>query len=152
MSPDERLAAVEPRPCPPAAPPPWFRPVAVVDGLAFVSGQVPFGADGTLVATGRLGAEVDEATGAACARQCAVNLLAALDRAFGGLSGVRLVRLTVYVAATGAFTRHPAVADGASELLAEVLGPDGAHARSAIGVASLPLGCPVEIEAVARVG
>ncbi|WP_208814866.1 RidA family protein [Micromonospora echinofusca] len=151
MTPDERFALVRPRPCPPAAPPPWFRPVSIAGGHAYLSGQVPFDADGRLLAVGRLGAEVDLATGVRCARQCAVNLLAVLARTPPGLAGVdQLLKLTVFVACAPDFTAQPEVANGASELLAEVLGEHGAHARSAIGVASLPLGAPVEIELIAR--
>lgn len=119
-------------------------------GYAFVSGQVPFDATGQLVAVGRLGAEVDLATGVRCARQCASNLLAALARSGVDLDRVRLLKLTVFVASAPDFTAQPQVADGASELLAEVLGERGRHARSAVGVAALPLGAPVEIELIAR--
>jgi enamine deaminase RidA (YjgF/YER057c/UK114 family) len=92
------------------------------------------------------------ATGRGQQGTCAVNVLAQLQAAAGCLDAVtRLVKLTVYVACTGEFTQQPQVADGASQLLLDVLGAAGAHARSAIGVAALPLGTPVEVEAVAEV-
>jgi enamine deaminase RidA (YjgF/YER057c/UK114 family) len=108
--------------------------------------------DGQLVAKGRLGAEVDLVAGQEAARACAVNVLAQLQAAAGSLDAVtRLVKLTVYVACTGEFAQQPQVADGASKLMLDVLGVAGAHARSAVGVAALPLGSPVEIEAIAQV-
>ncbi len=83
---------------------------------------------------------------------CALNVLAQLQAAAGGLDAVtRLAKLTVFVACTGDFAQQPQVADGASQLLLDVLGAAGAHARSAIGVAALPLGTPVEVEAIAQV-
>ena len=86
------------------------------------------------------------------ARACAVNLLAQLQAAAGSLDAVmRLVKLTVFIACTGDFVQQPQIADGASQLLLVVLGAAGAHARSAIGVAALPLGTPVEVEAIAQV-
>jgi enamine deaminase RidA (YjgF/YER057c/UK114 family) len=130
---------------------PWHRPVAVDDkGFAYVSGQVPM-ADGILVAAGALTTEEDVERGRRCARQCAVNVLAQLEAAAGTLDGVeQMVKLTVYVASAPGFTAQPLVADAASELIHEVLGDDGRHARTAIGVAALPLDSPVEIDAVAR--
>lgn len=170
MTPDERFARIQPAPAPAATPPSWFRPVAFDSpgqagpgqvgpgqvgpgpdgGCAFFSGQVPFDHTGSLIAVGRLGVDVDLATGVRCARQCAVNLLAALVRSGAGLDRVRLLKLTVFVASAPDFTDQPIVANGASELLVEVLGDRGRHARSAVGVAALPLGAPVEIELVAR--
>jgi enamine deaminase RidA (YjgF/YER057c/UK114 family) len=97
-------------------------------------------------------AEVDLAAGQGAARACAVNVLAQLQAAAGCLDAVtRLVKLTVYIASTSEFTQQPQVADAASRLLLDVLGAAGAHARSAIGVAALPLGSPVELEAIAQV-
>ena len=90
--------------------------------------------------------------GQEAARACAVNVLAQLQAAAGSLDAVtRLVKLTVYIACTGEFAQQPQVADGASKLMLDVLGAAGAHARSAVGVAALPLGSPVEIEAIAQV-
>jgi enamine deaminase RidA (YjgF/YER057c/UK114 family) len=124
-----------------------FQP-AVRDGdLVYISGQIAT-RDGALVATGRLGAEVDVPTGQDAARACALNVLAQLA-AVGALDDIeRLVKITVFVASTPDFVEQPAVADAASRLLTDVLGPRGQHARSAIGVAALPLGTPVEIEAI----
>jgi len=138
----------------PAAPAPAAAYVGVVrtGDLLFTAGQVAV-ADGALVAEGRVGAEVDLATAVACARRCAINVIAQLDAALGGLDHVhRIVRLTVFVASDPGFTQQHLVANGASELIAEVFGERGIHARSAVGVAALPLGSPVEIEAVVEVG
>lgn len=129
-----------------------FEPYVRHGNTVYTSGQIAT-RNGHLVATGRLGAEVDLATGRDAARACAVNVLAQLQAAAGGLDAVtRLVKLTVYIACTDEFAQQPQVADGASQLLLDVLGAAGAHARSAIGVAALPLGSPVEVEAIAQVG
>ena len=117
----------------------------------FTSGQVS--RDGlTLTAKGRLGDEVDVETGARCARQAAINVLAVVRASAGSLARVwRVVKLTVFVASTHDFIDQPSVANGASEVIVEVLGERGRHARSAIGVVALPLGCPVEIEAIVEI-
>jgi enamine deaminase RidA (YjgF/YER057c/UK114 family) len=132
---------------------PWHLPATLDDlGLVHVSGQVPVNAEGGLVASGRLVTDADLPRGRACAQQCAVNVLAELDRVAGGLHRVeRVHKLTVFVASDPGFVSHPQVAQVASELIHDVLGDAGRHARSAIGVSSLPLDVPVEIEAVARV-
>ncbi len=137
-------------PAPPAAVA-SFQPYVRTGTTVYVSGQIAT-RDGQLVATGRLGDGVDVATGQEAARACALNVLAQLHEAAGGsLDAVaRLVKLTVFVASTAEFTGQPQVADGASQLLVEVLGPAGAHARSAVGVTALPLGSPVEVEAIAE--
>jgi enamine deaminase RidA (YjgF/YER057c/UK114 family) len=128
-----------------------FEPLALVDGYAYVSGQLAAGADGELVATGRVGGEVDLQTAVSCARACALNVLAQLARGPQGLDGIdRLVKLTVFVASAPDFSRQHVVANGASDLLLAVLGGRGRHARSAIGLAALPLGSPVEVECIAR--
>ena len=117
----------------------------------FTAGQLP-ARDGEMLATGKLGAEVSEEQGYACARQCALNALAAVAAEVGGLSAVkRVVKAVVFVASTPDFTAQPKVANGASELLGEVFGDAGRHARSAVGVASLPLDVPVEVELVVEV-
>lgn len=119
--------------------------------LVFTAGQVAM-ADGTLVATGLLGQHLDTEAGRRCARQCAVNVIAQLKAAVGDLAQVRrVVKLTVFVASVPGFTEQHLVANGASELFGEVFGDAGRHARSAVGVASLPLGAPVEVEAVVEV-
>lgn len=115
--------------------------------LIFVSGQLPF-VDGKLAATGLLGRDVDVETGAAAARQCAINLLAQMKAACNGdLERItRCVRLGGFVASTADFSAHPAVINGASEFIGEILGERGAHARAAVGVAALPMNACVEIE------
>ena len=147
----DRLARLALQLPPPAAPGAAFEPYVRHGGTIYISGQIAT-RDGHLVAAGRLGAEVDLVTGQDAARACAVNVLAQLQAAAGSLDAVtRLVKLTVVVACTGDFVQQPQVADGASQLLLDVLGAAGAHARSAIGVAALPLGTPVEVEAIAQV-
>lgn len=134
------------------APPPAvaaFEPYVRVGATIYTSGQIAT-RDGQLVATGRLGRDVDLAAGQDAARACALNVLAQLDAAAGSLDAVaQLVKVTVFVASVDGFTQQPQVADGASQLLIDVLGLAGRHARSAIGVAALPLGSPVEVEAIA---
>jgi enamine deaminase RidA (YjgF/YER057c/UK114 family) len=116
----------------------------------YVSGQLPI-ADGKLLATGKVGAEVDVARAAALARVCALNALAAAASVAGGLSGIaRIVKVVGFVASAPGFGGQPRVINGASELLIEVLGEAGRHARSAVGVAELPLDTPVEVELIAE--
>lgn len=143
----ERLAALglslPEVPTPAAA----YQPYALAGDLVLTAGQLPVRA-GTLEITGRLGAELATEDGAAEARIAALNVLAVGAAALGSLDAVRVVKLTVFVASTPEFTEHHLVANGASQLLGEVLGAGGVHARSAVGVAALPLGAPVEVEAV----
>jgi enamine deaminase RidA (YjgF/YER057c/UK114 family) len=128
-----------------------FEPVVIVDRVAYVSGQIATDAENELVAHGRVGDEVDVETAIRCAEACALNLLRQLELLPGGLGSVeRLVKLTVFVAVAPGFDRPHVVANGVSELLLSALGERGRHARSAIGVASLPLGSPVEVEAIVR--
>jgi enamine deaminase RidA (YjgF/YER057c/UK114 family) len=128
-----------------------FDPVVVVNGFAYVSGQIATDAESELVARGSVGAEVDVDTAIRCAEACARNVLARLEELPGGLDGVeRLVKLTVFVVAAPGFDRPHVVANGASDVLLSKLGERGKHARSAIGVAALPLGSPVEVEAIVR--
>jgi enamine deaminase RidA (YjgF/YER057c/UK114 family) len=118
-----------------------------VNGYLILAGQVAQ-RDGALVAEGRVGSEVDLATARSCARQCAVNLLEAARLHLGSLDRVRSVlRLAVYVASAPDFVSQHLVADAASTLVAEVVGGD-LPVRVAIGVACLPLGSPVEVEAI----
>lgn len=134
-----------------AAPAANYMPWAKAGNLIFTAGQLPLD-NGKLTSTGRLGEELDTAQGAAAARQCAINILAQLKAAAGGLENIeKLVKLTVFVASAPHFTEQHLVANGASDLLAGVLGEAGRHARSAVGTASLPLNAPVEIEAVALI-
>ncbi len=119
--------------------------------LVFTAGQLATD-DGELVVTGRLGEDLDVDDGVVAARRCAINILAQLKTALGDLGRVRrVVKVTVYVASTPDFTRQHLVANGVSELIGEVLGDAGRHARSALGVTSLPLGSPVEAEAVVKI-
>lgn len=133
-----------------AAPVAAYRPVVVSNGLAHVSGQLPF-VDGKLV-TGRLGENVSAEEGYAAARACGLMILAQL-RAAGLLDRVeQVVKLGAFVNSTADFTDQPKVANGASELMAEVFGDAGRHARSAVGVPVLPLGAAVEVDAVIALG
>lgn len=117
----------------------------------YTAGQLPV-KDGTLVATGKVGAEVTPEVGYDAARQCALNALAAVKSVVGDLAQVkRIAKVVVFVASAPDFTGQPQVANGASELLGKVFGDAGVHARSAVGVAVLPLDAPVEVEIVAEV-
>jgi enamine deaminase RidA (YjgF/YER057c/UK114 family) len=119
--------------------------------LAFTAGQLPL-ADGALISTGAIGAALTVADGQAAARQCAINVLAQAKTALGDLSRIRrVVKIVVFVASAEGFTQQHLVANGASDLLVAVLGEAGKHARSAVGVASLPLDAPVEVEAILEV-
>jgi enamine deaminase RidA (YjgF/YER057c/UK114 family) len=126
-----------------------YKPLVVVGNMAYTSGHLPSGPDGKLI-TGRVGAELDEQAAAAAARQAGLAILATLRAALGSLDRVgRVVKLFGTVNCTPDFTRQPVVLNGCSQLLADVFGPDrGVGARTAVGVGSLPLGVPVEIEAV----
>ena len=148
--PEARLATLGvtlPEPPRPAA---AYLPVQTAGDLLFTAGQVAVGPEG-LVATGMLGAGVDLETGVRCARQCAINVMAQLKAELGDLDRVRqVVKLTVFVASDPSFTEQHLVANGASELFAEVFGERGRHARSAVGAPSLPTGTPVEVEAIVQ--
>lgn len=126
-----------------------YRPLVIVERLAYTSGHLPARPDGSLV-TGRVGADLDQAAGAAAARLAGLAILATLRAELGSLDRVRrVVKMLGLVQCTADFQQHPAVINGASQLFADVFGQDdGMGARSALGVASLPLGVPVEIEAV----
>jgi enamine deaminase RidA (YjgF/YER057c/UK114 family) len=145
----ERMGlTLPPVPTPVAA----YVPAVRFADLVFTSGQVPL-VDGKLRATGLVGADVDPEEGYACARVAALNALAAAADAVGGVDMIaRIVKMVVFVAAAPGFTGHPQVANGASNVLGEIFGPAGEHARSAVGVASLPLDAPVEVELVVAVG
>jgi len=130
-----------------AAPVAAYVPVVIAGNIAHVSGQLPF-VDGQLV-TGRLGEDVSLEQGAAAARACGLMILAQLEAALGSLDRVeRIVKLGAFVSSAPGFTDQPKVANGASELMAEVFGEAGKHARSAVGVPVLPLGAAVEVDAV----
>lgn len=120
--------------------------------LVYTSGQLPM-VDGTLPATGKVGAAVSAEEAKDLARQCALNALAAIKAEVGDLAKVRrVVKVVGFVASDPAFTAQPGVINGASELLGAVFGEAGVHARSAVGVAVLPLDAPVEVEIVVEVG
>lgn len=135
-----------------AAPAANYVPFVVAGNLVFVSGQLPI-AEGNLAFAGRLGAELGLEEGREAARLCGLNLLAQLKAACGGdLDRVRrVVRLGGFVASTPEFTDHPKVVNGASDLMVEVFADSGRHSRAAVGVAALPLGAAVEIDAVFQI-
>ncbi|HKF00202.1 MAG TPA: RidA family protein [Actinomycetes bacterium] len=137
---------------PPAlAPLAAYVPAVRTGDLLFLSGQVPL-VEGKLLAAGRLGVEVGLEEGRAAAQRCAINLLAVLKAELGELSRVRrVVKVVGFVASDPSFTDQPRVVNAASELFAEVFGDRGSHARSAVGLAVLPLGAPVEVEAIVEV-
>ena len=138
----------------PTAPKPVasYIPVRVSHGLAFVAGQVPM-IDGEVLHPGHLGDDVSVEQGADAARRAGVQALSALRGALGSFDAIEaLAQVSVFVAATPDFTQHPQVANGASELLADVLGDAGQHARAAVGVPSLPLGASVEVVVTAALG
>ena len=125
-----------------------YVPAVISGNLVFTSGQLPF-IDGALPETGKLGAGVDADAAKGYARQCALNALAAVESVIGSLDRVtRIVKVVGFVASDPSFTGQPGVINGASEVLGEIFGEAGAHARSAVGVAALPLDAPVEIEFV----
>jgi enamine deaminase RidA (YjgF/YER057c/UK114 family) len=131
-----------------AAPVAAYVPAVVHGGLVYTSGQLPF-VGGVLAATGKVGAEVSAEDAKALARTCALNGLAAAADAAGGVDRIaRVLKVTGFVASAEGFTGQPGVINGASEVLREILGDAGIHARSAVGVAELPLGSPVEVELV----
>jgi len=133
-----------------AAPVAAYIPAVQTGQLVYTSGQLPF-VDGSLVRTGKVGAEVRAEDAAADARQCALNALAAIDALIGLDAITRIVKVVGFVASAPGFTGQPGVVNGASELFGEVFGEAGAHARSAVGVAELPLGAPVELEVIAEI-
>jgi enamine deaminase RidA (YjgF/YER057c/UK114 family) len=147
----ERLAALGLTLPPVTAPVAAYVPAVRTGPYVYVSGQLPVVA-GKLPATGKVGDAVSAEEAAGLARICALNALAAAAEAAGGLDAIsRIVKVVGFVASTPGFTGQPQVINGASELLIEVLGEAGRHARSAIGVASLPLDTPVEVELIAEV-
>jgi enamine deaminase RidA (YjgF/YER057c/UK114 family) len=138
----------------PAVPAPLaaYVPAVRFGDLVFSSGQLPL-VEGQLRSAGLVGAEVSPEEANACARIAVLNGLAAVAEEAGELDAiVRIIKVVVYVASTPGFTGQPQVANGASELLGEVFGGPGRHARSAVGVAALPLNSPVEIDLIVAVG
>lgn len=149
--PEARLAALGLALPPVASPLAAYVPAVRSGQYVYTAGQLPL-ADGKLLMTGRVGAQVSVEEGAALARTCALNALAAVASVTGGLAAVsRIVKIVGFVASDPSFTGQPLVVNGASELMLEVFGDSGRHARSAVGVAVLPLDAPVEIELIAEV-
>lgn len=150
MSVSGRLAelgiVLPPAPAPLAA----YVPAARTGNVVYTSGQLPL-EDGRPTHSGKVGAEVGAEEARAAARVCALNALAAIDALVGLDSVVRVVKVVGFVASAPGFTGQPGVVNGASELLGAVFGEAGAHARSAVGVACLPLDAPVEVELIVEV-
>jgi enamine deaminase RidA (YjgF/YER057c/UK114 family) len=148
----ERLAALGLALPPVAAPVAAYVPAVRTGSHVYTSGQLPF-VDGKLPVTGKVGEGVAQDEAAALARTAALNALAAVASVADGLDSItRVVKVTCFVASAPEFTGQPQVANGASELLLAVLGDAGRHARSAVGVAVLPLDSPVEVELIAEIG
>jgi len=135
----------------PAAPAANYVPAVMSGHLLFISGQIPMGPEG-IAFRGRLGENVSLEQGQAAARLCAINILAQAAAALGGLDRVRrVVKLGGWVNSTPDFTDQPKVVNGASDLMVELFGEAGRHARFAVGAPSLPLGVPVEVEATLEI-
>ncbi len=128
-----------------------YVPAVRTGNLVYTAGQLPMEA-GQLARTGKVGADLTPDEGKALARLCALNALAAVHSLVGIDAVTRVVKVVGFVASAEGFNGQPSVINGASELLAEVFGDSGAHARSAVGVAELPLGAPVEVELIVEVG
>jgi enamine deaminase RidA (YjgF/YER057c/UK114 family) len=150
-APESKLAELGLKLPPVAAPAAAYVPAVRTGSLVYTSGQVPF-VDGKLPATGKVGAEVTPEQAYDYAQICALNALAAVKAEVGDLSLVtRVVKLLVFVASAPDFTGQPQVGNGASDLLGKVFGDSGLHARSAVGVAVLPLDAPVEVEMIVEI-
>lgn len=148
---DDRLAELSITLADPATPAGAYVPALLDGDHVLTSGQLPL-VDGGLPVTGHVGAEVDPEQAKEMARLCAINALAAVRSVVGDLDRVeQVVKVVGFVSSAPDFTAQPGVINGASELLGEVFGPAGEHARSAVGVAALPLGAPVEVEVTVRV-
>ena len=150
-TPEERLAELGLSVPEVAAPVAAYIPAVRSGNHVFTSGQLPM-REGQLIATGKVGGEVTPEEALECARQCALNAIAAVRAEVGELANVkRVVKVVAFVASTPDFTGQPGVANGASELFGAVFGDAGQHARSAVGVPVLPLDAPVEVEIVVEV-
>lgn len=136
---------------PPVVPPvASYVPAVQTGSLVYTSGQLPI-VDGKLLRAGKIGGEVSADEAADCARQCALNALAAVHDLVGIDAVKRVVKVVGFVASHDGFTGQPVVVNGASDVLGEIFGDAGEHARSAVGVAELPLGAPVEVELIVEV-
>jgi enamine deaminase RidA (YjgF/YER057c/UK114 family) len=150
-TPEERLADLGLAVPEVATPVAAYIPAVRTGNHVYTSGQLPL-REGELITTGKVGGEVSPEQAYECARQCALNALAAVRAELGDLSSIkRIVKVVAFVASTPDFTGQPGVANGASELFGEVFGEAGRHARSAVGVPVLPLDAPVEVELVVEV-
>ncbi len=150
-TPEERLEALGLAVPEVPAPVAVYVPAVRSGNHVYTSGQLPMRA-GELMAAGKVGDDITQDEAVECARQCALNAIAAVRAEVGELSAVkRVVKVVVFVASSPDFTAQPQVANGVSELLGEVFGDAGRHARSAVGVAVLPLDAPVEVELVVEV-
>lgn len=143
----EQLGLELPTVVPPVA---NYVPAVRTGPFVYTSGQLPM-VDGALAATGKVGAEVSPERAAELARTCALNALAAVDGLVGVDSVVRIVKVVGFVASAPGFNAQPAVINGASDVLGEIFGDSGVHARSAVGVSELPLDAPVEVELIVEV-
>jgi enamine deaminase RidA (YjgF/YER057c/UK114 family) len=150
MTPTARLAELGIALPPVAAPAGAYIPARRTGSLVFTAGQVPF-VDGKLAATGKVGADVDADLAYDLARTCALNALAAIDALVGLDAVTGIVKVVGFVASAPGFGGQPGVVNGASDVLGEVFGDAGRHARSAVGVAELPLNAPVEVELIVEV-
>lgn len=149
--PEEKLAALGLSVPEVAKPVAVYVPAVRSGNQVFTSGQLPM-RSGELITTGKVGGEVTQEEAVECARQCALNAIAAVKSQIGDLAEVkRIVKVVCFVASTPDFTGQPQVANGASELFGEVFGDAGVHARSAVGVPVLPLNSPVELEIIVEV-
>jgi enamine deaminase RidA (YjgF/YER057c/UK114 family) len=151
MSASARLAQLDVALPETVAPLASYVPAVRTGNLVYTSGQLPM-EDGKLARTGKVGADVSPEDGKALARVCALNALAAVDTLVGIDAVTRVVKVVGFVASAPGFNGQPGVVNGASDLLAQVFGDQGAHARSAVGVAELPLDAPVEVELIVEVG
>ena len=150
-TPEERLAELGLTVPEVAKPVAAYVPAVRSGSYVYTSGQLPM-REGQLIQTGKVGGEVTQDEAVECARQCALNALAAIRAEIGELSNIkRIVKVVAFVASTPDFTGQPLVANGVSELLGEVFGDAGRHARSAVGVSVLPLDAPVEVELLVEV-
>jgi enamine deaminase RidA (YjgF/YER057c/UK114 family) len=150
-TPEERLASMGLSVPEVAKPVAAYIPAVRSGNHVYTSGQLPM-REGQLITTGKVGGEVSPEEAVECARQCALNAIAAVRAEIGDLAQVkRIVKVVAFVASTPDFTGQPGVANGASELFGEAFGDAGRHARSAVGVPVLPLDSPVEVELIVEV-
>ena len=127
-----------------------YAPAVRSGDYVYTSGQLPL-VDGELLGTGKVGADLDVEEAAKMARQCALNAIAAIDELVGVDAIVRIVKVVGFVSSAQGFHSQPAVINGASDVLGEIFGDAGVHARSAVGVSELPLAAPVEVELIVEV-